>query len=76
MIDGGKIPTEATAPIWITNSGLESSRAKLSFDELLEMLLNMQRLAEKLSNFGSSSSKPQPAPTGQPASAAAGDKKH
>jgi hypothetical protein len=32
MIDGGKIPTEATAAVWITNHGLESSRATLSFD--------------------------------------------
>ena len=30
MIDGGKMPTEATAAIWITNQGLESSRATLS----------------------------------------------
>jgi hypothetical protein len=45
MIDGGKIPTEVTAAIWITNHGLESSRATLSFDELIEMLLNMGRLA-------------------------------
>ena len=36
MIDGGKIPTDATAAIWITNHGLESSRATLSFDELIE----------------------------------------
>jgi hypothetical protein len=49
MIDGGKIPTEATAALWITNHGLESSRAILSFDELAEMLLNMGRLAHRLS---------------------------
>jgi hypothetical protein len=48
MIDGGKIPTEATAAVWITNRGLESNRAALSFEELLEMLLNMGRLAERL----------------------------
>jgi hypothetical protein len=51
MIDGGKLPTEATAAIWITNNGIESIRAVLSFEELLEMLLNMGRLAEKLSKF-------------------------
>jgi predicted RNA-binding Zn-ribbon protein involved in translation (DUF1610 family) len=51
MIEGGKIPTEATAAIWITNNGLESSRAGLSFDELLEMLLNMGCLAEHLSKL-------------------------
>jgi len=49
MIDGGKIPTEATAALWITNHGLESSRATLSFDELAEMLLNMGRLDQRLS---------------------------
>jgi hypothetical protein len=49
MIDGGKIPTEATAALWITNHGLESSRATLSFDELAEMLLNMGCLAQRLS---------------------------
>jgi hypothetical protein len=48
MIDGGKIPTEATATIWITNVGLESNRAALSFDELREQLLGMGRLADRL----------------------------
>ena len=48
MIDGGKIPTEATAAVWITNRGLESSRASLSFEELLQMLLKMARFAETL----------------------------
>jgi hypothetical protein len=51
MIDGGKIPAEATSAIWITNQGLESNRAALSFDELAEMLLNMARLAERLSTL-------------------------
>ena len=51
MIDGGKLPTEATAAIWITNDGLESSRAKLSFKELVEMLLQMRRLSERLSTM-------------------------
>jgi hypothetical protein len=50
-IERGELPTEATAAIWITNQGLESSRAALSFDELLEMLLQMGRLAEKLSKL-------------------------
>jgi hypothetical protein len=53
MIDGGRIPTEATAAVWITNHGLESNRATLSFDELLEMLLQMGRLAEQLSKLES-----------------------
>ncbi len=48
-IDNGEIRTEATAAVWITNRGLESSRATLSFDELLKMLLHMGTLAERLS---------------------------
>lgn len=46
MIDGGKIPPEASVAIWIANHGLESSRAKLSFDELIELLLQMAELAK------------------------------
>ena len=72
MIDGGKIPTEATAAIWITNHGLESSRATLSFDELIEMLLNMGRLAERLSELEPTSAEPSASPdapaTGAPTS--------
>jgi hypothetical protein len=51
MIDGGKLPTEATAAVWITDEGLESSRAKLSFEELVEILLQMKRLSERLSGL-------------------------
>ena len=51
MIDGGKIPSEATSAVRITNRGLESSRAALSFEELPEMLLNMGRLAERLATL-------------------------
>jgi hypothetical protein len=51
MIDGGKLPTEATVAVWITNHGLESNRAALSFDELFEMLIHMGRLAEQLSTL-------------------------
>lgn len=58
MIDGGKIPEEATAAVWITNQGLESSRAVLSFDELVEMLLNMGRLADRLSTLETPTANP------------------
>ena len=51
MIDGDKMPTEATSAIWITNQGLESNQAAFSFEELAEMLLNMGRLAERLSTL-------------------------
>ena len=49
MIDGGYIPGDAPAPIWITNFGLETKRAMISYDELREFLLSMGRYAEKLS---------------------------
>ena len=51
LIERGEIPTEATAAVWITNYGLESSRSTLSFDELIEMLLQMGRLAEQLARL-------------------------
>lgn len=51
MINGGKLPTEATAAIWITNSGLESNRAVVTFDELFEMLRHMGELADQLSTL-------------------------
>lgn len=60
MIDGGKLPTEATAAIWITNDSLGSSRAKLSFQELVEMLLQMKRLAEQLSTMSPPTANPTP----------------
>jgi hypothetical protein len=47
----GRIPTEATAALWITNQGLESSDADMSFEELVSMLLEMGRLAERLSTL-------------------------
>jgi hypothetical protein len=51
MIDGGKLPTEATAAIWITNIGLESKRAAVTFDELFEALHHMGELADELSTL-------------------------
>ena len=35
MIDGGRIPDEATTGIWLTNEGLESKRGKVHFTELV-----------------------------------------
>ena len=53
MIDGGKLPTEATAAIWITNLGLESNRAAVTFEELFEMLRHIGELADQLSTLTS-----------------------
>ena len=47
MIHGGKIPTEATAPLWITNQGLESARSSISFVELADLLACTEQLVKK-----------------------------
>jgi len=57
MIDGGKVPTEATVAIWITNEGLESARASVSFTELADLLASMGRLADTLSKLEPPTSK-------------------
>ncbi|MSQ51526.1 MAG: hypothetical protein EXR28_06525 [Betaproteobacteria bacterium] len=72
MIDGGKLPTEATAAIWITNEGLESSRAKLSFEELVEMLLQMRRLSERHSAMSPPAANSTPNPDAPQSSASVG----
>jgi hypothetical protein len=48
MIHGEKLTESAPSGIWITNSGLESSRGAISFEELHGLLTDMHRLAEKL----------------------------
>ena len=54
MIDGGKIPNEATASIWITNEGLRTDNTELSFDELFSILLDMASLAGCLAGLDQS----------------------
>ena len=51
MIDGGKLPTEATTAIWITNIELKSNRARVTFDELFELLRHIGELADQLSTL-------------------------
>jgi hypothetical protein len=48
MIAGDKLPPLATSGVWITNTGLESSRGLLPFQELHDLLAAMHALAEKL----------------------------
>lgn len=48
MIHGDKLPDPATSGIWITNTGIESSRGFVSFHELHDLLHGMHSLAEKL----------------------------
>jgi hypothetical protein len=49
MIAGDKLPEEATAGVWITNTGIASARGMLTFAELHGILSNMHSLAERLS---------------------------
>lgn len=51
MISGKKLPPEATTGVWITNSGLESSRGSISFPDLHGLLSSMHSLAEQLSSM-------------------------
>jgi hypothetical protein len=57
MIDGGQIPTQATAALWITNQGLECKGAALSFEELLSLMNWIGEIAERIAkhNFGKGS---------------------
>lgn len=48
MIGGNKLPHTATSGIWITNTGIESSRGGISFPELHDLLQGMHNLAERL----------------------------
>jgi hypothetical protein len=48
MIHGDKVPDPATSGIWITDTGIESSRGVLAFQELHDLLQGMHSLAEKL----------------------------
>lgn len=57
MIDGRKLPTKATAAIWITNLGLESNRAAVTFDEFFDMLHRMGELADQLSTLTATTAK-------------------
>jgi hypothetical protein len=47
-IKKGEIPPEATSAIWLTNTGLESKNTVLSFDELLELLLELANTAAQI----------------------------
>ena len=57
QIEAGRIPTSATATVWITNHGLEgiceSGLSSLSFNELVEELVSLGELAGKMSRFES-----------------------
>jgi hypothetical protein len=68
MINRGGFPGAATVGIWITNRGLESTKVPsgLSFAELVEILMSMGQLAEKLSRLEPADSKPPESPAAPP----------
>ena len=43
-----ELPLEATAAIWLTNTGLKSNSASLSFDELLDLMLQLAQTADRI----------------------------
>jgi hypothetical protein len=51
-IENGQLPETATAALWITNTGLESTQASLSFVELGELLMQLGDIAQTLSGLG------------------------
>jgi hypothetical protein len=53
VIHRGELPAAATTGLWITNQGLESTKAPsgVSFTELVENLISMGELAGKLSQL-------------------------
>ena len=46
----GDIPDNLSVPIWVTNSGIECHDTALSFTEFAELLQELAKLAEVLSN--------------------------
>lgn len=46
MILGDKLPDTATVGVWLTNTGIESARSHLSFEELHEALIDMHGVAD------------------------------
>ncbi len=51
MIEGGQIPTQATAALWITNEGIECSGSALSFEELIALFKWITEAADQIARF-------------------------
>lgn len=47
-IEQGKLPTNGTVPIWITNEGMKSAKTTLLFSELRDLLIEFEGLAKWL----------------------------
>lgn len=49
-IAAGQLPEDSIIPVWLTNDGLQSHVAALSFAELAKLLEDLGKIANKLSN--------------------------
>jgi len=50
-IEKGKLPEKGTCAIWITNNGIECTDAAITFVELKDILIELSKLANKISNL-------------------------
>ena len=50
-IENGKLPEKGTCAIWITNNGIECNNAAITFVELKDILIELSKLANKISNL-------------------------
>ena len=50
-IRDGELPEKGTCAIWITNTGIECNNAAITFVELKDILIELSKLANKISNL-------------------------
>jgi len=50
-IENGTLPEQGTCAVWITNNGIESTDAAITFVELKDILIELSKLANKISNL-------------------------
>ena len=49
-IDAGLLPPDATAPVWLTNDGLQADGVLLTYNDMADVLKELSSIAGKLSN--------------------------
>ena len=49
-INSGQLPTDATMPVWLSNRGLCGEGVEISYKEMAEILKEVSKIADKLSN--------------------------
>ena len=51
MIVGGKTPKAATTAVWLTNEGIETAHASITYDELADLLRDLNNIAKQVSQI-------------------------